>query len=180
MARIYTKLGDLGETGLIGGSRIGKNSFRVEAYGEVDELNSALGVVLNAISDAEISALLKTVQDDLFGIGRELATPPEKPIEHGRSKIDEENVKVLEGAIDQYEKDLTPLQRFILPGGEEGASRLHLARSICRRAERRTVALFREEEVNLQILKYLNRLSDLLFVLARTVNRKAGQVEEVW
>ena len=178
--KIYTKTGDRGETGLLGGSRVGKDSPRVEAYGEVDELNSSLGVVLNAVQNAEISALLKKIQEELFGMGAELATPPEKPIEHGKSKIEEENVNSLEEAIDRYEKDLTPLKRFILPGGTEGASRLHLARSICRRAERSVVALLREEEVNLVILKYLNRLSDLLFVLARAINQKAGEVEEVW
>ena len=136
--------------------------------------------MLNAIQNIEITALLKKIQEDLFGIGADLATPPEKPVEHEKSKIEEVRVKVLEEAIDRYEKELTPLQRFILPGGTEGAARLHLARSICRRAERSVVSLLRDEEVNPEILKYMNRLSDLLFVLARAVNHKAGQVEETW
>jgi cob(I)alamin adenosyltransferase len=178
--KIFTKTGDKGETSLFGGNRIGKDSLRVEAYGEIDELNSSIGLALNSIQNTEISALLKNIQEELFGIGAGLATPPVKPVEHEKSKIEGENVKTLEEAIDRYDKDLQPLQRFILPGGTEGAARLHLARSICRRAERRVVALLRDEEVNPLILKYMNRLSDLLFVLARTINQKAGQIEEVW
>lgn len=178
--KIYTRTGDRGETGLYGGKRIGKDSQRVDAYGEIDELNSAIGLVFNAIQNAEITALLKKIQEELFGIGAELATPPEKPIEHGKINIGPSHVKALEDAIDLYEKDLKPLQRFILPGGSEGASRLHLARSICRRAERKIVSLLRDEEVNPDILKYINRLSDLLFVLARTINQKEGQIEETW
>lgn len=178
--KIYTKTGDRGETGLYGGSRIWKDSPRVETCGEIDEVNSAIGLALNAIQNVEITALLKNIQEDLFSIGAELATPPERPIEHGKTKIESEHVKALEEAIDRYDKELTPLQRFILPGGTEGAARLHLARSICRRAERRVVALLRDEEVNPDILKYLNRLSDLLFVLARILNQKAGHIEETW
>jgi len=178
--KIYTKSGDRGETGLYGGSRIWKDSPRVESFGEIDEVNSAIGLALNAIQNAEITALLKNIQEDLFSIGAELATPPERPIEHGKRKVDSDHVRSLEEAIDRYDKELTPLHRFILPGGTEGASRLHMARSICRRAERRVVGLLRDEEVNPNILKYLNRLSDLLFILARTLNHKAGQIEETW
>ncbi len=176
--RIYTKTGDAGETGLFGGARVSKASGRVEAYGDVDELNSALGVArLSPIDDVR-DALLAEIQSELFDLGAELAvTPGKEPI---GPRIGEEEIVRLERAIDAAEEELPPLKTFVLPGGSPGGAYLHLARTVCRRAERAVVALARTEGVRAEVLRYLNRLSDLLFVLARLANARAGVADVPW
>ncbi|MGH7369292.1 MAG: cob(I)yrinic acid a,c-diamide adenosyltransferase, partial [Candidatus Methylomirabilaceae bacterium] len=176
--KIYTKMGDRGETGLIGGTRVLKSSLRVEAYGEVDELNALLGAAMARVTSNAIKDSLLGVQRDLFAIGAQLADPGgrvEKKAQ--KAAVGEERVKGLEGIIDKYEATLPPLRSFILPGGVEAGALLHLARTVCRRAERRIVALAQEAPLPPTMLVYMNRLSDLLFVLARAANREAG-VEE--
>ena len=164
--KIYTKTGDGGETGLFGGGRIPKDSLRVAAYGEVDEVNAALGLA-RALDPPEFAdPLLQSIQRDLFTVGAQLATPdPEKlrkALSRGGAALSESDVAALEEAIDDQESRLEPLKNFILPGGAPKAAALHLARTVCRRAERAVVALSRHEQVNPAILRYLNRLSDLL------------------
>jgi cob(I)alamin adenosyltransferase len=187
--RIYTRSGDAGETGLFGGARVPKNDLRVEAYGTVDELNALLGCVRAQGADAEIEALLSSVQQDLFLLGADLATPTERDTRKGKITIERirpEQVARLEAAIDRYEAETPPLTSFILPGGHPQAAGLHLGRVVCRRAERRCVALARNAAengsppVNPEILRYLNRLSDLLFVLARAVNHRQGVPDVAW
>jgi cob(I)alamin adenosyltransferase len=175
MPRIYTRTGDDGETGLFGGGRVPKDHLRVEAYGALDEANSALGL-LAAHLDAGLSQTIQTVQHTLFEIGAELATP-----EPGRvPAVAPAAVEELERLIDGWEAELEPLRTFILPGGSRQAAICHLARSFVRRAERRTVTLARAERINPEILKYLNRLSDCLFVMARLLNLKAGVPDVSW
>lgn len=177
--RIYTKTGDRGETGLLGGVRVPKSHRRVEAYGAVDELNAFLGVV-RASLDGEIGGLLAEIQRDLFTIGAHLADVRREGKRSTKEDLPEERIAHLEAVIDRYGETLPPLRTFILPGGTREGALLHLARTICRRAERRIVALDREERVSPVILAYMNRLSDLLFVLARAVNRQAGVEEIPW
>ncbi len=181
MTRIYTRTGDTGETGLFGGGRVPKSDVRVTAYGEVDELNAAIGWVLTRIpADHPARAQLNVVQKDLLVLGSHLATPAgARPSEH-LPPLPLERTAEMEHWIDQAEDELEPLRSFILPGGSESGAALHLARTVCRRAERAVVALNAAEEVNGTILTYLNRLSDLLFVLARHVNQQAGVPEEPW
>ncbi len=178
--KIYTKTGDEGETGLFAGPRVSKDHPRIEAYGAVDELNSALGVARTEAMPGEIDALLQQIQNDLFSVGAELATP--NPRERGTDLIGQAHVAALEAAIDRHEATLPPLKHFILPGGSKAAAALHLARSVCRRAERRVVTLSHvpAEDVSNDLVKYLNRLSDLLFVLARAVNAAAGHADVIW
>ena len=176
--RIYTRTGDSGETGLIGGHRVSKDHPRVEAYGAVDELNAHLGAVRVQTNDTQLDALLSRIQHRLFDLGAELATPAGGT--KGASAIDDTDVADLERAIDMYQVTLTPLREFILPGGAPLASTLHVARTVCRRAERRLVALARDEPVRGELLRYLNRLSDLLFVLARVANQRAGRADVTW
>jgi cob(I)alamin adenosyltransferase len=181
--RIYTRSGDEGETGLFGGQHVGKDSLRLEACGTVDELNSALGVAQSMAEDAEWPELLARIQSDLFSLGADLATPEDTGEAHGRvlvARLPPERTAALEAKIDRLEEGLTPLARFILPGGAPSGSWLHFARTICRRAERRCVALSRIEPINPEILRYLNRLSDLLFVMARAANARLGMEEETW
>ncbi|RMF86318.1 MAG: cob(I)yrinic acid a,c-diamide adenosyltransferase [Nitrospinota bacterium] len=178
--RIYTRSGDTGETGLFGGGRVPKDSGRVEAYGTIDELNATLGVARNFIQDAEIDAWLEALQRELFLLGADLATPLTTTRKKPVSRLQASQVTALEEKIDAWQKELPPLTRFLLPGGTPGAAFLHLARTICRRAERRVVKLAREESINPEIIRYLNRLSDLLFVLARLCNQRAGQAEHFW
>jgi cob(I)alamin adenosyltransferase len=174
LSKIYTRTGDDGTTGLGDGSRIGKDSVRVEAYGTVDEANSAIGVVLAAANVPEdIRALLTTVQHQMFDLGGELCIP-------GHAAITAADVDALEAQLDHYNDPLPALKDFILPAGGEAAARCHLARTIVRRAERETVALARQETVRPEVIRYLNRLSDLLFVLARTLARADGQGEVLW
>jgi cob(I)alamin adenosyltransferase len=174
MARIYTKTGDDGSTGLIGGQRISKGSLRVEAYGSVDELNAILGVVRSYSLPEYVAGIIRQVQDDLFTLGANLALPEGTPgAEWGVPPVNDEDVQRLERLIDDVEGRLEPLRRFVLPGGPAAGAMLHLARTVARRAERRCVALGGVEQVDGRIMRYLNRLSDLCFVLARLVNREA-------
>jgi len=179
--KIYTRRGDTGETGLLGAARVRKNTVRVEAYGAVDELNACLGQVCAVVTDSDVRDLLVGIQRDLFALGAQLADV-RKPKTKKREKaaLPHGKVAVLEQAIDRYEEKLTPLKTFILPGGCEAGARLHLARTVCRRAERRIAALAEKEGVPAAILAYANRLSDLLFVLARAVNARAGAEEIAW
>ena len=176
--RIYTKTGDGGETGLCGGLRVPKDHPRVEACGEVDELNAAIGVARSQRPEATMDAVLERIQRDLFSLGADLAT--EGPGGSSRPRIAAVHVEQLEADIDRCDGRLPPLKQFILPGGSPLATRLHLARAVCRRAERAVVTLSRSEAVSPHAAQYLNRLSDLLFVLARTANAEAGVAEVVW
>jgi cob(I)alamin adenosyltransferase len=182
--KIYTRTGDHGQTSLFGGQRVSKADLRVEAYGSVDELNATIGLAEALIDDPGINTLLVQIQSRLFDLGADLATPEAGTSERTTAyvqRVPEAWAKVLENAIDQAESELEPLSSFILPGGTPGASALHVARTVCRRAERRVVALMQQEEqVNPAILTYLNRLSDLLFVLARLANQRAGRPETPW
>ena len=182
--KIYTKTGDAGETGLFGGGRTPKDSARVAAYGEVDELNAALGLARTLDPPEFSDGLLQTIQRDLFTIGAELATPdPDKlpkALSRSGAAIGESDIAALEDVIDNHESRLEPLKNFILPGGTPKAAALHLARTICRRAERAVVTAGRHERISPAILRYLNRLSDLLFVLARAANAQAGRSDVKW
>ncbi len=178
--KIYTKTGDMGSTGLFGGPRVSKDDDRIEAYGTVDELNAALGIARAADLPADIDEQLSNIQSELFSIGAELATPD--PDAFSMRIIGDAHIARLEREIDAHESMLQPLKHFILPAGSAAASFLHLARSICRRAERRVVTLVRRHEVSVseELLVYLNRLGDLLFVLSRVVNSRAGVDEVKW
>ena len=181
--RIYTRTGDQGETGLFGGQRVVKNHPRVAAYGEVDELNATLGVCLTHCSDAEMTGTLSRIQNELFVLGADLATPYEEGEHVGKRKIkrvSEGMTAALEELIDHYEADCAPLTHFILPGGTPLAAHLHLARTVCRRAERNVVSAAGKETLNPEGTVYLNRLSDLLFVMARAANHRANQAETPW
>jgi|DewCreStandDraft_2_1066082.scaffolds.fasta_scaffold00316_27 cob(I)alamin adenosyltransferase len=172
---IYTRAGDRGETSLFGGERVPKDHPRVAAYGALDELNSCLGVAMAFLRQRRVAAALREVQADLFQLGAELASPGSD-----RFRLPAERVEALERLIDAYDARLEPLKSFVLPGGAPAAALLHLARTLCRRAEREVVALSRREEVAPHVLAYLNRLSDLLFVLARYVNKAEGRRETPW
>jgi cob(I)alamin adenosyltransferase len=180
--RIYTKTGDSGQTGLFGGGRVAKDHTRVEAYGEVDELNSAIGVARSAAPAELFDAELEAVQRDLFALGGHLATPDPSKVRAALEKADlsAERVAAFERAMDAAEEELPPLRAFVLPAGTPKAATLHLARTICRRAERSVVRLARESEVPELFLVYLNRLSDYLFTLARLANHRAGRGEVTW
>jgi cob(I)alamin adenosyltransferase len=180
--RIYTRTGDAGDTGLFGGGRVGKDHPRVEAYGDVDELNAVLGMVRASGALPRIDEIVVRVQRDLFSLGALLATPNlEKMAEHlQKAHVDEARISELEQAIDDCERELDPLRSFILPGGTTKGAALHVARTVCRRAERRIVALHRDTEVPELVIRYLNRLSDLLFMLARLANRQGGAGEVTW
>ncbi len=180
MSKIYTKQGDKGTTVLANGERVSKNSVRVQAYGEVDETNSIIGVVLSMDPLSITRNILKSVQHDLFLIGAHLATPTQSKVTSSLATIDKTRVAQLEEAIDSLEEELSPLRNFILPGGSKVSAFLHLARTVCRRAERSVVALKEIEEIDENIVAYLNRLSDLLFVLARYENTAHGAFEEIW
>ena len=177
--KIYTKTGDAGETSLFDQTRVRKSDARVDAYGEVDELNACLGVARSAVSDADITSLIDELEKDLFALGSRLADPSARIASRvTKAVIGPANVTKLEEAIDRLETELPPLRAFILPGGSPGGAALHFARTVCRRAERRAVAL--GEGVEPILVVYLNRLSDLLFVMARAVNRRAGIAETEW
>ena len=174
--KIYTKTGDAGETSLFDQTRVRKSDARVDAYDEVDELNACLGVARSAVSDADITSLIDELEKDLFALGSRLADPSARIASRvTKAVIGPANVTKLEEAIDRLETELPPLRAFILPGGSPGGAALHFARTVCRRAERRAVAL--GEGVEPILVVYLNRLSDLLFVMARVVNRRAGIAE---
>ena len=179
--KIYTRRGDGGETDLFGGSRVGKEHVRVEAYGAADELNSFVGVCAAATSHDDLRAICVKVQRLLFDLGGYLATPDARRREKGKLPEPEpEGVEALERHIDALETELEPLQRFILPGGTQAAAAFHTARSVCRRAERRAVELHRSDPLSEASLRYLNRLSDLLFVMARVENERAGVADVEW
>lgn len=176
--KIYTKKGDAGETSLFGGVKTKKSNVRINAYGTVDELNSTIGMVLSYSLTKKGRTILSGVQNDLFVVGATLATPdPEKS---RIAQVDDTDTKRLEKWIDSLEEDLSPLKSFILPGGGGAGSTLHFARTVCRRAERETVQLSEQEEIPADAIVYLNRLSDLLFVLARYENRQQGEKETPW
>jgi cob(I)alamin adenosyltransferase len=180
--KIYTKTGDAGDTGLFGGGRVPKSHPRVEAYGDVDELNATIGVARAAGDDAQIDALLLRVQQDLFAIGALLATPDRERMRMhlDKAKIDQERIAELERAIDAADTELDPLRAFILPGGSPKAAALHVARTVCRRAERRVVDIAEEMEIPTLVIVYLNRLSDVLFTLARLANKRTSTDETTW
>jgi cob(I)alamin adenosyltransferase len=178
--KIYTKTGDAGETGLFAGARVRKDDVRIEAYGTVDELNAAIGLARSEPLPPEIDQTLERVQSELFSVGAELATP--EPAKHGTALVGEAQIKKLEAAIDHLEAGLPPLKQFILPAGSRGGALLHLARGICRRAERRVITLADSPEATISaaIIGYLNRLGDYLFVAARFANQEAKAVEMKW
>ncbi|HVE77599.1 MAG TPA: cob(I)yrinic acid a,c-diamide adenosyltransferase [Gemmatimonadaceae bacterium] len=180
--KIYTRTGDEGDTGLFGGGRVAKHHPRVEAYGDVDELNAAVGMARAVELMPRVDEVLVPVQRDLFAIGALLATPDREKMREqlAKARIDDERIAQLERAIDAGEAELEPLKAFILPGGTPKAAALHVARTVCRRAERRVVALQEQEELPRLAVIYLNRLSDLLFVLARVANTRAGAGEVTW
>jgi cob(I)alamin adenosyltransferase len=178
LTKIYTRGGDAGETSLGDGSRVSKLDPRIQAYGTVDELNAAVGVVLAGDAPAAIRPVLERVQNELFDLGADLSVPLSN--ERERLRVDESQVTGLEELCDAVNERLEPLRSFVLPGGTEVAARLHLARTVCRRAERLAVALDAQTSVNPAALSYLNRLSDLLFILARAANVAEGRDEPLW
>ena len=178
MARIYTRTGDKGETGLAGSARIPKDSLRVKAYGNVDELNSALGLARAFLKDKEVDSLLEKLQNDLFVAGAELAAPGQGIQDVPR--VTKEMIDALEQMIDKLQEELPPLTAFILPSGGQTGAILHFARSVARRAERSIVQLSKAENVGEHLIAYMNRLSDLLFVVARVVNHREGKGEVEW
>lgn len=178
--KIYTKTGDTGETGLFGGPRVKKSDPRVEAYGEADELNAAVGAARALVEDPEIDTQLAKIQEELFCVGAELATPHGAKARSAIPPVDPAWAARLEAAMDAWDEELPALSNFVLPGGTRTAAALHLARTVCRRAERRAVALAGEVEVDAAVLVYLNRLSDFLFVAARIANHRAKKEEPLW
>ncbi len=180
--KIYTRTGDAGQTGLFGGGRVPKDHPRVSAYGAVDELNAHLGVCLEAVTDADIRTRVRLVQHDLFTIGAELATPVPKEgrARPGRPDLPLARIVEMESWIDELDVVLPPLRAFILPGGTRGAAALHVARTVCRRAEREVVTLSEDDEVPEGVIRYLNRLSDTLFSFARLENQVAGSGDLLW
>jgi cob(I)alamin adenosyltransferase len=187
ITRVYTRTGDKGDTALVGGRRVPKDSPRIEAYGTIDELNSIIGLArtFNAERLAEgkahewLDGVLRKLQDELFDLGSELATPADATYE-GMMRVEAAQVTALERLMDQCQKDLTPLKSFVLPGGGRVGAFLHQARTVCRRAERRILELSRVEDIGDGPLRYVNRLSDLLFVLSRWVGQKLGETEYLW
>lgn len=176
--KIYTKKGDSGNTSLFGGQRVSKSSKRIDAYGTIDELNSILGMAASFGLSEKGAQFVETVQQQLFVLGADLATPASKDVRINR--ISHSEVEYLENAIDDMEEELDPLKNFILPGGANSGASLHFARTVCRRAERITVECRHEEEISQIAIMYINRLSDFLFVLARYENKKAGDQETAW
>ena len=180
--KIYTRTGDTGDTGLFGGGRVAKDHPRVASYGDVDELNAAIGVARAAEALPRVDEVLVPIQRDLFAIGALLATPDREKMAQQLSKaqLDDERIAQLERAIDDCERELEPLRSFILPGGTPKSAALHVARTVCRRAERSVVGLPVDENIPAIVVVYLNRLSDLLFMLSRVANRQAGASEVTW
>jgi cob(I)alamin adenosyltransferase len=180
--KIYTKTGDKGDTGLFGGGRVPKSHPRVDAYGDVDELNAVIGLARSIEMMPRIDEVLAPVQRDLFSLGALLATPDREKVKQylEKARLDDARVAELEHAIDEGEAELEPLRAFILPGGTPKSAALHVARTVCRRAERKVISLGDDIDVPPIVIRYLNRLSDLLFVLARVANRRAGAAEVIW
>ena len=179
LSRIYTKTGDAGQTALGDGSRVAKNHARVTAYGEVDELNAILGLLISNVADYAEVALVRSIQNELFDLGADLCVPMPESGQDSALRITAGQVERLEKAIDRLNETLKPLQSFVLPGGGRAAAWLHLARTVCRRAERAVVTLTHNEKINTHALIYLNRLSDFLFVLARVANN-GGKTDVLW
>jgi cob(I)alamin adenosyltransferase len=187
ITKVYTRTGDKGETALVGGKRVPKDSPRIDAYGTIDELNSVVGLarVFNEESlDAGeahqfLDGVLCQIQDELFDLGSELATPPEF-FKEGMYRVSQNEIERIEKLIDQCQKDLEPLKSFILPGGGRIGAYLHQCRTVCRRAEREILRLSRAEEINDSVIKYVNRLSDLFFVLSRWISKQTGEPEYLW
>ncbi len=180
--RIYTRTGDKGDTGLFGGGRVPKSHPRVDAYGDIDELNAVIGLARSIEMMPRIDEVLAPVQRDLFSLGALLATPDHDKVRQQleKARLDDARVAELERAIDEGESELEPLTAFILPGGTPKSAALHVARTVCRRAERKVISLGADIDVPPVVVRYLNRLSDLLFVLARVANRRAGAAEVTW
>ena len=178
--KIYTKTGDRGDTRLFDGTKVRKHDDRVEAYGGVDELNSFIGAAAAFVSDPAIVSLLADIQKDLFSVGAQLADPGFKKRTRVKFQISRERIQALENAIDSFEAELPPLRQFILAGGGQGGALLHVARTVCRRAERRVVSLSEKVEVDPSVIEYLNRLSDFLFVTARVINHRENKEEILW
>ncbi len=180
MVKIYTRRGDRGQTDLFGGGRVAKDDLRVGTYGDVDELNACMGLAAAATEDEDLRALVQAVQASLFDLGSQLATP--SGVQHKRDApgVDSGTVEELERQIDRFEVELEPLKSFVLPGGCAAAAALHHARAVCRRAERSAVSLDREQALDPSIIQYLNRLSDLLFTMARLANARLGVPDVAW
>lgn len=183
--KIYTKTGDQGETSLFGGKRVSKADLRVDAYGTIDELNAFIAVSKSLIDDEIVIHQLKKIQFDLFTLGSESATPTDQlKLANGKNRlalmISEKEIQELENWMDTMENELEPLRFFILPGGGKIATSLHVSRTVCRRAERKMIALHEVENLRPELIQYLNRLSDYLFVLARYMSKKQGETEEFW
>lgn len=176
--RIYTKTGDAGETGLLGGGRVPKDSLKIQAVGDLDELNACAGLCRVVSKGTPLEEPIQAIQRMLFDMGAELATPSGSPI--ALQTINQDSISFLERSMDEQDEALEPLRHFILPGGSEGAARYHHARAVCRRAERTVWALSREEPVRRELLVFLNRLSDWFFVAARTMNRFEGVEDVKW
>jgi len=187
ITKVYTRTGDKGETALVGGKRVPKDSLRIDAYGTIDELNSIVGLA-RAFNEERLDAgdahqfldeVLCRLQDELFDLGSELATPPES-FQEGMYRVGEAEISRLEKLIDKCQEDLEPLKSFILPGGGRVGAYLHQCRTVCRRAERDILRLSRDEEINRNLIKYVNRLSDLFFVLSRWIAKQTGEQEYLW
>lgn len=178
--RIYTKTGDDGTTGLFGGTRVSKDHLRIHAYGTVDELNSVIGIALTTSMPDDVREQLEAISSELFTVGADLATPLDPPPAYDIPRIGQEHISWLEGRIDAFDAELQPLKNFILPGGTPAAAQLHLARTVCRRAERITVSLAEHDNIGEHVIRYLNRLSDYLFTVARVVNHRAGVQDTPW
>ena len=179
--KIYTKKGDGGETGLFDGTRVPKSDARIDAYGDVDETNSAIGAARAFLEDSKVGAFLQGVQSDLFAIGAQLADPKYDAAKRKeKTRITDGRIAEMERLIDELEETLTPLKNFILPAGTKGAALLHLARTVCRRAERNVVRISKAVKIPAIVIRYLNRLSDLLFVMARAENRQGGEQQIDW
>ena len=180
ITKVYTRTGDDGTTGLGGGQRVGKDSLRIEAYGTVDELNSQIGLAIATGLNETIAAPLAGIQNELFHLGSDLCILEEDKAKRPVPRIEERHVVALEKLMDRLSEELSPLENFILPGGTPGAAQLHVARTVCRRAERLLVALARREAVGSWTVRYLNRLSDALFVMARHENKRRGAADVLW
>ena len=177
MTKIYTKTGDDGSTGLIGGKRVSKSNQRIIAYGTIDELNSSIGIALSSKLDSDIHDLLEKIQNDLFVVGADLANPDFKTLSN---RITDGMIRFLEAHIDKFESELPPITYFILPGGDSVASQVHLSRAISRRAESSIMQISEKESINKACQVYMNRLSDLLFVIARTINKRKMIKDVAW
>lgn len=180
ITKVYTRTGDDGTTGLGSGQRVAKDALRIEAYGDVDELNSFLGTALACGLDERLVRAFTPIQNELFHLGSDLCIPEQDKERHRGPTIEARHVEALEGLMDELSEELPPLENFILPGGTPGAAALHVARAVCRRAERKLVTLAREEAVGPFVVTYLNRLSDALFVAARYENKQKGAPDIVW